>query len=173
MISQTPILAINMATATRRWAHYEQEVEDNFPEAKLIRMEAVDWRTLPQSPDALPVTLFTRYLLTLPQQQATLRTSHRQVDTLSSVAIFMSHMKCWQWLINRPHEPYALVMEDDACFDGGFRSAWQHTVVPMLSVPLQWDVLVLGYFAVVGPESVTVVAGLRPNCFFVSKTVGM
>ena len=158
-----PILAINLATATRRWSHFQRDVTENFSEATLIRMEATDWRALPTNLEELPVTLFTRYLLSLPQQQSTQRKSHRQVDTLSSVAIFMSHMKCWRWLIEHPKESAVLIMEDDACFDGGFRTAWQNTVAPMLSVPQQWDVLVLGYFAVVGPETVTVVPNVQPT----------
>ena len=68
-----------------------------------------------------------------PQQQASVRISHRQVDTVSTVAILMSHMKCWQWLLDHPKHETVLILEDDACFDAGFSNEWRRTVTPMLS----------------------------------------
>ena len=32
-------------------------------------------------------------------KQSNLRLSHRQMDTLSSVAIMMSHIECWKWIL--------------------------------------------------------------------------
>jgi GR25 family glycosyltransferase involved in LPS biosynthesis len=155
-------MIINMSTATRRWANATREVEHTLPNVRMHRMEAVDWRTLPQNTSKLPVTLFTQYLLSFPEHQTAVRVSHRQLDTLSSVAILMSHMKCWRWLLDHPKEPYLCVLEDDACFDSGFRAAWQTMVLPLLAVSKQWDVLVLGYFAVSGAESFQMVPGTNP-----------
>ena len=78
------------------------------------------------------------------------RLTHRQMDTLSSVAILLSHTKCWQWLVDHPIVPAALILEDDACFDPPFRVQWQETVLPMLKVMGNWDCMVLGYFATQG-----------------------
>lgn len=155
-----PVLVINLATATRRWNHIQHQVALNVPDAKLIRMDAVDWRTL--SLPSLPITLFTQYLLTFPQQQSSMRVSHRQLDTVSSVAILLSHVKCWEWLSNHPKEPFAMIMEDDACFDAEFQVAWHQSVLPMLAVSGQWDLLVLGYFSASGSESVNVVPNTQP-----------
>ena len=133
-----------------------------FHQAQMERMDAVDWRMLPQNLAKLPITLFSRYLLEFPQQQPTMRSSHRQLDTLSTVAIYLSHMNCWQWLVDHPQHPYVMICEDDACFDGGFRAMWQQTVVPLLEVPEEWDCLILGYFSVSGPEMVITVPRSQP-----------
>ena len=158
-----PVLVINLATANRRWNNIHAQVGRHFPQSNLIRIDAVDWRLLPQDPARLPVTLFTQYLVSFPQRQSALRISHRQVDTLSSIAILLSHIKCWQWLLDHPSKPYVLIMEDDACFDQGFSQAWEQGVKPLLAVVDYWDVLVLGYFAVSGPESTHAYTGIVPH----------
>ena len=162
MDSLPSLLCINLASATRRWNHIEREVEKHIPEATLVRMDAVDWRTLPPDLPDVPVTLFSRYLLAFPQQQLVVRASHRQLDTLSTVAIFLSHVKCWQWLLDHPKEPYVLILEDDACFETGFRASWQQNIEPLLKQSKQWDMLVLGFFADMGNASVSVMPETQP-----------
>ena len=140
----------------------EREIEKHLPESTLIRVEAVDWRTLSPDLPTTPITLFSRYLLAFPEMQTTVRSSHRQLDTLSSVAIFLSHVKCWQWLMDHPKQPCAFILEDDACFDEGFSTTWQRTVQPLLSATSHWDLLVLGFFANHGPESVSIIPDTQP-----------
>ena len=55
-----PILVINISTATRRWAHVQQQVQKNIPDAPYHRIDAVDCRSLPQNTSQLPVSLFTQ-----------------------------------------------------------------------------------------------------------------
>jgi GR25 family glycosyltransferase involved in LPS biosynthesis len=162
MSATVPVLIINLATAGRRWNHIQADTQAHLPWCPLVRIDAVDWRSLPSDPSKLPVTLFTRYLISFPEQQSSVRISHRQVDTLSSVAIVMSHMKCWQWLIDHPKESCVLILEDDACFDRGFQQVWDHSVTHLLTATNHWDLLVLGYFAVSGTERVHTLPGTIP-----------
>ena len=163
MMTETPpLLCINLRAATQRWSHLQHEASTHMPGAMLKQIDAVDWRTLPVDMAQLPITLFSRYLLTFPEKQSKHRVSHRQIDTLSTVAIFMSHMKCWKWLVNHPNEKCALVLEDDACFDPTFKRAWEHTIRPLLDHTEQWDILVLVFFATVGPETIMYVPGTHP-----------
>lgn len=145
-----PVLCINLAGATRRWESIQHQVLRSLPDASLQRIEAVAWPDLP--PDLPGVSLFTRYLIQVPDAQRTHRCSHRQLDTVSSVAILLSHIRCWEWLI-AGKAPYALILEDDACFDAGFPDVWATQVQPLLRDPSAWDCLVLGYFSPAGPET--------------------
>lgn len=142
-------LCINLQDATQRWARVQEEVRRGFPEAELVRVDAVHWRTL--ALEGLRLTPFTRWLVVNPERQAQQRFSHRQMDTPSSVACLLSHIRCWEWLRARPGVPYALILEDDVCFGRGFRAAWHDVAVPLLArgagpeAPVQC--LVLGYEA--------------------------
>lgn len=149
------VLCINLAGATLRWDSIQRQVPTALPGATLRRIEAVNWRNLPSD---LPLTLFSRYLLRFPANQGLHRLSHRQMDTLSSVAILLSHVRCWEHIRANSTTPYALILEDDACFDAPFRETWTKDVVCMvlfchegtLNVPLlndytSWDCLTLGW----------------------------
>lgn len=148
MASTTPVLCINLAGAVERWRNIERQVPQFLPArtSPLVRIEAVSWRELPPD-DELPITPLTRLLVRQPQLQPAHRCSHRQVDTPSSVAIMLSHIRCWEWLAAHPAVPAALILEDDACLDpAAFVETWQRLVVPLLQQPAAWDCLVLGYF---------------------------
>ena len=162
--SPPAVLCINLKSATRRWDSIERQVPRFLPgpgrrrpsppprpRCPLHRIDAVSWRDL--GTVSLPLTLWTRYLLEVPDSQARHRCSHRQIDSLSSVAIILSHIRCWEWLQKQPpHVTCALILEDDACFDPAeFGAAWTRHILPACADPRSWDCLVLGYFAPVGP----------------------
>jgi GR25 family glycosyltransferase involved in LPS biosynthesis len=145
--SEPPVLCINLAHATKRWENISAGVARALPNSALHRIDAVDWRNLSPGLDEVPMTLFSRYLVLFPGCQPRNRLSHRQLDTPSSVAIMLSHIRCWVWLQDHPDIPYVVILEDDACFDtfDTFGAAWRGSVVPALQRPQDWDVLVLGY----------------------------
>jgi GR25 family glycosyltransferase involved in LPS biosynthesis len=143
--SEPPVLCINLAHATKRWENISAGVARALPNSALHRTDAVDWRNLSPGLDEVPVTLFSRYLLLFPGCQPRDRLSHRQLDTPSSVAIMLSHIRCWVWLQDHPDVPCVVILEDDACFDASFEAAWRGSVVPILQRPQDWDVLLLGY----------------------------
>ena len=180
-----PLLCINLAQATRRWEHLQRQVAQRLPEQTLHRIDAVDWRRLP---DNLPLTLFSQYLLRFPDVQGHQRLSHRQIDTPSasgsvraatnrhrpsSVAILLSHVRCWEWLLATESDevPCALILEDDACLGADFVEAFRAAVLPLSLATAAWDCLILGYSAVAQPHSdrEALVAGVRvqrPRSFF-------
>lgn len=95
-----PVLCINLTSAATRWQSIVDGVKKHLPASDLYRIPAVNWRDLPVGLENVSLTLFTRYLLQHPQRQSTHRASHRQLDTPSSVAIMMSHIKCWDWILS-------------------------------------------------------------------------
>ena len=139
------MLCINLSHATKRWANVVAGVGQVMPKATLHRIEAVDWRSFSSDLGEVSLTLFSRYLIQYPACQERDRLSHRQLDTPSSVAIMLSHVRCWEWLRAHPEVPCCVILEDDACFDPGFIESWQRSVVPLLQHPADWDVLLLGY----------------------------
>ena len=146
------ILCINLATAAKRWTSIENQVASVWPEGVLHRVDAIHWRSLSEDLSDVVLTPFSRYLIQHPDGQARHRVSHRQMDTVSSVAIMLSHIKCWTWLQDRPDVPWALVLEDDACFDtNAFPDAMTRWIHPLMIMPQHWDCVILGYFAVEGP----------------------
>lgn len=124
------VLCINLKDATQRWARVQDGVRRALPGADLVRVDAVHWRDL--SMNQLNMTPFTRWLVVHPERQAELRGSHRQMDTPSSIACLLSHIRCWEWLRARPELPFALVVEDDVCFEPDFPAAWHDVVLPLV-----------------------------------------
>jgi hypothetical protein len=134
----------------------------------MTRIEAVHWRDFSADMAEIPLTPLSRLFVERPEMQAALRTSHRQMDGRSSVAIMLpgagcfvcvcvrssldrpapraSHIKCWEWLLAAPQHTHALVLEDDACMEPDFAAAFADAVLPLLEVPDEWDCLFLGYF---------------------------
>lgn len=149
------ILCINLADAKERWKSIQHQVANHLPHWPLHRIEATHWRNLPPQLQGIPMTPFTRYLVLNAERQTVDRISHRQMDTVSSVAIVLSHIACWQWMVEHPEVPAVLILEDDACFEGShFTATILETVQPLLSpklLPL-WDALMLGYFRTDGKE---------------------
>jgi GR25 family glycosyltransferase involved in LPS biosynthesis len=145
------LVCINIESARVRWDSIDRQVRFILPDAILHRIDAIHWRTLSNDLREVSLTPFSRYLIQNPEYQTKLRVSHRQMDTISSVAIMLSHVKCWTWLRERPDIPWVLVLEDDACFDiNTFPDALAHWVRPLGDMPHRWDCVVLGYFAVEG-----------------------
>jgi GR25 family glycosyltransferase involved in LPS biosynthesis len=146
--SSIHIVCINLKTAAERWANIQRQVSIILPDSKLHRIDATYWRNLSSDLSEVPLTPFSRYLIQHPDHQTRQRVSHRQMDTVSSVAIMMSHIKCWLWLRDRPDIPWVLVLEDDACFDtNAFPAALTRWVYPLARMPHRWDCVALGYFA--------------------------
>lgn len=128
-----PALCINLEGATERWAHVQQQAAAWLTPigVPLTRIAAVHWRSLlvPSSEpvsagafrmvEGVRMTPFTQWLVQGGAARQRLhRASHWQMDTPSSVACMLSHVRCWQWLHDRPHVPAALILEDDVCLDG-------------------------------------------------------
>jgi GR25 family glycosyltransferase involved in LPS biosynthesis len=156
------ILCINLATAVERWTSIENQVARVWPEGVLHRIDAIHWRSLSDDLSDVVLTPFSRYLIQHPDGQSRHRVSHRQMDTVSSVAIMLSHIQCWTWLRDRPNVPWALVLEDDACFDtNAFPDAMTRWIHPLMIMPQHWDCVILGYFAVEGPMKPMVVENLE------------
>lgn len=151
-------LCINLAGAQERWKHIGSQAARWLKPlgVPLVRVEAVHWQTVAQNLPDVPLTPFTRWILEgSTERQRAHRASHRQMDTLSSVACMLSHIQCWQWLRAHPTYGAALVLEDDACFDGKrFHAAWQEIVRPTLAAATERDVdvLLLGYFNEIGVQ---------------------
>ena len=88
------------------------------------------------------------------------------MESWGALGCYLSHVKCWDWLLGRgafaetaPRVPNqdpqevneVFILEDDACFESNFAEEWAKHVVPLLKPRhREWDVLVLGYFAVLG-----------------------
>jgi hypothetical protein len=147
--------------ARTRWesavGHARRALEDG---ARIVRVPAVDWRTLPADLAEMPVTPHARYLATRPSTHSIHRLTHRQMDGLPSVAILLSHVRAWDALL-ASGAPGGLILEDDACIDGvdPFRAVWQTIVVPRFAAVAaaadaagDWECLVLGHFAVRSPR---------------------
>lgn len=145
------VLCINIEAARERWASIAGQVRFILPNSTLHRIDAIHWRNLSEDLREVSMTPFSRYLIQHPERQMRHRVSHRQMDTVSSVAIMLSHIKCWTWLRDRPNIPWVLVLEDDACFDTNtFPDALGRWVQPLGFMPQKWDCVALGYFAVEG-----------------------
>ena len=145
------VLCINIEAARERWSSIEGQVKSMLPDSTLHRIDAIHWRTLSDDLREVSLTPFSPYLPQHPERQLCHRVSHRQMDTVSSVAIMLSHIKCWTWLRDRPNIPWVLVLEDDACFDThAFPDALGRWVQPLGAMPHKWDCVALGYFAVEG-----------------------
>lgn len=145
----TDALIINLASATQRWNAVSAAMRNSFPDVTVNRIDAVYWRDLDL--DAVPMTPLARLLVTQNEFHKHARSSHREMDTPSSVAIMLSHMRCWRWIADHPdpQTTHVLVLEDDSCPDTpGFRDfVYEH--LPRLMRPQTaalWDMLVLGYF---------------------------
>jgi glycosyl transferase, family 25 len=55
----------------------------------------------------------------------------------AEVGCYLSHVACWQALVDHPTATHALVLEDDCEFTEGFRSALEHA----LAEASRWDLL--------------------------------
>ena len=78
-----------------------------------------------------------------------------------------------EWLLDRREHSHALIMEDDACFDDhALNHLWPLVLQPLLeAMPPLWDVLLLGYFEVVGAEKIQVMHGtVGFSCMFRCRT---
>ena len=157
MPSRPPILYVNLDRAPNRRRELERRLEDPglrngpFRGAELVRIAGVDGAGLRARPEEAAAVLspHTRCLL----EQRSRASAHTQLESWGAVGCYLSHVRCWDWLLGQPPERHGvvLVLEDDACFVRDFAERWWAEVEPLLAVPQQWDVLMLGYFGVNGP----------------------
>lgn len=128
-----PILVINLDEAQERWHHMETTVRGVLPHHPLVRIPAVDVRRKTLDDPSLPLSPLARWRLQRPGR----RLCSRMVIThLSAVGCSLSHIRCWQWLVDRPQWSYALILEDDACLDEiTFARRWEREVEPILELP--------------------------------------
>ena len=78
--------------------------------------------------------------------------AHTQMESWGAVGCYLSHIRCWDWLLAQPSSIRCmLVLEDDACFDPEFASVWRSKMEPLChrAYPT-WDVVLLGFFEVHG-----------------------
>lgn len=150
------VLVINLDHARTRWASVSRHVHRALGRS-VVRIPAVDWHDLPADLKGVSMTPHSRWLALKRSSHGRHRLTHRQMDGLPSVAILLSHVRAWDWIL-RSREAGALILEDDACFDDvpRIRDVWQSVVVPRLRdenpTGTVWDALVLGHFAVQGPR---------------------
>lgn len=140
--SMLPILCINMKNATQRWQSIQRHVSDSFRPGSvgLHRMEAVNGKDLDIRDPRLPVSPKCRERL-----YDRLALCHwRQLDSQGALGCYLSHCRCWQWLLDHPEHEHVLILEDDACFAPSFRTQWTTYIVPFLQTTA-YHFLLLGY----------------------------
>ena len=100
-------------------------------------------------PDYVMISPYAEFVLNNRQKQS----AHAQLDSWGAVGCYLSHVRCWEWILSQPScVRSALILKDDACFDEKkFRSTWDLKVQPLRrqSYPA-WDVLLLGFFETSG-----------------------
>jgi GR25 family glycosyltransferase involved in LPS biosynthesis len=147
------VLYINLDRATERRRNLETQLHQHMPHAAAFRIPAVDGQAQDQN-DAHMLSPYTRFLL----RHRHRATTHAQIETWGAVGCSLSHVMCWEWLLDQPASVAdALVLEDDACFTDGFTSAWSDRIATLRTVPHRlWDVLLLGHVQVQNMDRVTV-----------------
>lgn len=88
-MSTLAVLCINLAAATNRWANIEALLRRHLGGYPATRIEAVNWRDFSDDMAEIPLTPLSRLFVRRPESQSKLRTSHRQLDGRSSVAILL------------------------------------------------------------------------------------
>lgn len=71
--------------------------------------------------------------------------------TRTMIAIFLSHKKAWQTMIDNG-DKYAIIMEDDCELDDHFQYEVNNTLGELSNVDPEWDFLYLGYMGACDPD---------------------
>ena len=71
--------------------------------------------------------------------------------TRTMIAIFLSHKKAWQTVIDN-NDKYAIIMEDDCELDDNFKDELGLTLNELSIVNPEWDFLYLGYIGASDPD---------------------
>lgn len=129
-----PVLCINLNSKQEQWeARKKHLTQEGFQQVH--RFSAIDGQGL--NCDQAPLSLFARYLLNHPNK----RSAHEQVNSLGQIGCYLSHVGCWQMMIDK-NWPECIITEDDIVLHP---NSLCHIQASYEALPTDWDFLSFAY----------------------------
>ncbi len=126
---------INLKQHEQKWINAKTALNKyNFD---VERIDAVIGKDIIDIEEA-GLSLYARYILNNPEQ----RTSHEQLNSYGGIGCILSHLKCWQKIVNRNLEKGAFIFEDDLYITDQFNIKFTKY---MEELPNDIDVFSFGY----------------------------
>lgn len=64
---------------------------------------------------------------------------------MAAVGCFMSHQKCWRWILDHSETNVALILEDDCCLTGPQQNKLRRYVSELADMSQTFDFIAVGY----------------------------
>lgn len=141
-VTNLPVLIINLATRPDRWDSMLQQLS-SLGFNNITRIDAVVGKNLDL--ENIDITLHTKHIIKHPEQ----RSSHYQLHTVGAIGCTLSHLKCYNYMLNNNINE-CLIFEDDCLFTKDFASNLTREINICKSNNM--DLLVFGYNKEFDPE---------------------